>query len=253
MSPALLPSSASVAEAFSAAAPGYDEAALLQREVARRLAERVVAAAPAGPRVLEVGCGTGFLSRLLMDAIPDGRWLLTDIAPAMLDQARLQVPEDRAEFMLMDGECPDAEGPFDLIVSSLAVQWFGDLGAGLKRLTDRLAPGGRLMLATLGEGTFPEWREAHAALSLPCGARRFVGSRDFPWPEGGTASLSEDLIIVHHADGRDFARSLRAVGAHLPAPGHTPLSPGEFRRVLRALGEPCAATYHVLYGCWRKP
>lgn len=37
---------------------------------------------------------------------------------------------------VMDGERPDLpdEAAFDLIVSSLAVQWFGDLAAGLRRL-----------------------------------------------------------------------------------------------------------------------
>lgn len=243
----------SIADAFSSAAPSYDDAAVVQREVARRLAERIITMAPPNPRVLEVGCGTGFLSRLLLDTIPGGQWLLTDLAPAMVERARSQCGHDpRVRFAVMDGEHPNQQGPFDLIVSSLAVQWFGDMGAGLQRLYALLAPGGRLMLTTLGDGTFPEWRQAHADLGLPCGARQFLNAHQFPQPSD-LGGLSEDQVVIRHVDGHDFARSLRAIGAHVPEPGYTPLTPGQFRRVLKAVGEPCPATYHILYGCWRAP
>jgi malonyl-CoA O-methyltransferase len=40
------------------------------------------------PRVLEIGCGTGFLSEALLARLPAASLTATDIAPAMLERAR---------------------------------------------------------------------------------------------------------------------------------------------------------------------
>src|SRR3546814_14322438 len=64
----------------------------------------------------------------------------------------------------MDGEAPIFEGEwFDLILSSLAFQWFDDLGGAVGRLAGLLRPGGSLIFSTLGRGSFARWRSAHAA------------------------------------------------------------------------------------------
>ena len=133
------PSRARIAQAFDAAA-AYDAYAVVQRQVAAWLAERIVAVAPPRPRVLEVGCGTGFLTQAAWPRLDRPEWLMTDIAPEMLARGRAQMPDLCAR--VMDGERPDlaGEAPFDLIVSSLAVQWFSDLEGGLQRLADALLP-----------------------------------------------------------------------------------------------------------------
>ena len=134
-----------IAARFGAATARYDNATPVQREAARRLAERVIALPlPPQPRVLEIGCGTGHLTRLLQPAI-GGRWRVTDIAPDMVAECARQCAAAGigAEFSVMDGEHPDADDRgFDLIVSSLAAQWFEDLPAALARLAPLLAPGG---------------------------------------------------------------------------------------------------------------
>jgi malonyl-CoA O-methyltransferase len=246
---------AQVARAFSQAAGGYDAAAAVQREVAARLAASILEGGlPAGPRVLEVGCGTGFLSRALLAAVPGGHWLLTDIAPTMLERCREALgDEPRAVLRAMDGEHPDvAEGSFDAVVSSLTLQWFEDLGAGLGRLARCLVPGGRLFFATLGCGTFAEWRAAHARLGLQSGGLALPDPQRFPWPAGGRGVLREERLVARHTDGRAFLHSLKAIGAHLPAAGRAPLTAWQLRAVLRELGVGCSATYHVLYGCFER-
>lgn len=245
----------SIARAFSAAADGYDSAALVQRRVAARLAERIAALnLPDGARAVEIGCGTGLLTEQLLQGQPRADWLVTDIAAAMVERCAARFA-GRADFREMDGEAPDL-GPrsCDLIVSSLAVQWFTDLGTGLVRLADCLKPGGRLIFATLGERTFVEWRNAHAELGLAAGSPLFPTAAQLQalWPAGGSGAVREERMAVWHPDGRSFVRSLKALGAHLPQPGHRPLPPGAFRRVLRRFSQGCPATYHVLYGEWRR-
>ena len=71
-----------VRRAFDAAASSYDDHAVVQRIVARRLAERIAALPlPEQPRILEIGCGTGFLSAALRERLGPADWTLTTSRP----------------------------------------------------------------------------------------------------------------------------------------------------------------------------
>jgi malonyl-CoA O-methyltransferase len=232
-----------IAGAFSAAAGTYESAARAQDWAADRLMQRL--GRPRAPlRVLELGCGTGLLTRRLAAALPEGSTILaTDLSAAMVEAAAAACPV--ASFAVMDAESPQASGPFDLIASSLAAQWFTDLEATLGRLAALLAPGGRLLIATLGAGTFAQWKTAHAALGLESGVP------DYPDSEGLAALLPgarvDSLpVTLDYADGRQFLRSLEALGAQTPRPGHRPLPPGPMRRILKAMGSPCSVTWDIL-------
>lgn len=52
-------------------------------------------------RILEVGCGTGFLTQMLHEAWPEAELIATDIAPKMLERARNRVGK-RVQFCEMD-------------------------------------------------------------------------------------------------------------------------------------------------------
>ncbi|MTJ80985.1 MAG: methyltransferase [Telmatospirillum sp.] len=238
-----------IARSFSSRAGGYDSAADVQWLVSMRLAERIKALPlPPACRILEIGCGTGFLSTRLAEAFPEAELVLTDIAPSMLERCRAKVG-NRPRYRVLDGERPQGlDGPFDLIASNLAFQWFVDIREGLARLSELLAPGGRIMFATLGQKTFGEWRDAHDSLGLTCGTPEYPGAGDFPWPAGSRHGMEEELIRQPYDDGHDFVKTLKALGAGEPAPGHHPLSPGAFRRLLASLEGGFAATYHILYG-----
>lgn len=257
---------AAIAAAFGRAAEGYDDHAAVQRIAAERLAKRVaerVAAPPppSRPRILEIGCGTGFLTLALRHHIRDAEWLVSDLSPAMLEQARAALgdPAD-TRFLMLDGERPDIAGPFDLIVSSLAFQWFADPAEALARWAALLAPGGRIALATLAAGSFREWRDAHAALGLSCGVPDYPSARDLGtlWPDGGTGVVEEESLVRAYPDGRAFLAELKGIGAHLPTAGHRPLAPGALRRVLRRFDRPSdrtggvTVTHQIAYGLYRK-
>lgn len=245
-------SASPVAQAFAAAAD-YDRHAHVQRLAAGALARRIGALPlPPMPRVLEIGCGTGFLTRALRDEGLSGDWLVTDIAPAMIARAQaglapLRDAPPRLSFAVLDGERGDPEGgPFDLICASFATQWFADEPAALARWRDWLAPGGHVMVATLGPGTFAEWRAAHAAEGLTPGTLAFTA------PQALTAlqpaePLTRETYRETHSDARAFLQALRAIGAQTASPDHRPLSPGALRRVMhRFEAEGAIASYEVV-------
>ncbi len=85
-SPMLSRRSAEVAARFGARAASYELHAELQRAVADKLARFLPDLER--PRVLELGCGTGLFSRHLVGRYPEGSFVLTDAAPAMIAECR---------------------------------------------------------------------------------------------------------------------------------------------------------------------
>ena len=239
-----------IAGRFDRAAAAYDAHSPLQREAALRLAARVsTLALPSAPRVLEIGCGTGHLTRALLPMV-GGEWLISDIAPAMVASCRRQLG-GAARYLVMDGEQPAlAAGHFDLIVASLAAQWFADLPAALAALAELLAPGGRIALVTLGSGTFAQWRAAHAQAGLVAATPNYPDAAALAraFPTGLAVDVAEEIIVEPPGDPLEFLRGLRRIGADVPSPGTRPLTAGQMRQVLKALAAGEAGTsYHLLY------
>lgn len=242
-----------VAARFDAAAASYDAHSQVQRHAAARLGGLIATAnLPPRPRVLEIGCGTGHLTRLLAIHLPGAHILATDIAPAMVAACAARLPQ--FDYAVMDGTRPDVNGPFDLICANLAVQWFPDLPAALGRLAALLAPDGLLALSLLGAGSFHEWHAAHAAFGLSPGTPAFPSADACraAFPAGGVLQLIEETHVDRPDSALGFLRGLRALGADTAAPGHAPLSSAQLRRVMRKLGDAPGVSYELLYALYRR-
>lgn len=241
-----------IADAFGRAAGSYDDAAAPQRQAAalvadlarqQRVAER--------PRILEIGCGTGILTRHIRETWPAADLLASDLSPDMVGQAA-RGAMIAGTFLPMDGETPPFEGAwFDLILSSLAFQWFGDLPAAIARLAGLLRPGGTLLFSTMGADSFGEWRAAHGA------AGEAAGTPDYPDLATLRAMLAphDDAFAFEEHWRHDFGGAkgflahLKGIGATVPAGDHASLTPAAMRAVMRAFDEGGGqVTYHVLFG-----
>lgn len=149
---------------FAAAARTYGAESDLQRAVARRLADSILPQQQVGS-VLEVGCGTGFLTELLASRYPGAVIYAVDIARPMMDVARERMGEcGRIRWHEADARrfCPGKN--FPLIVSSSALHWMTPVGDTVKRLAGMLEPGGSLVSALMVKGTLEELHAARAAL-----------------------------------------------------------------------------------------
>lgn len=243
-----------VSQCFDAAASTYHQAAGTQRQIAEDLCRRVTSEPLApSPDVLEIGCGTGFVTRWLQPRLQGCRWLATDVSPRMIEQCKGQVSND-VRFQLMDGEHPDVPPTsFDLVISSMSVQWFDDLGAGLRRLHACLRPGGLLAVTTLGGGTFHEWRELCRATGADPGAPRYstpAGLRQVLGPEVDVTQRSWELVCD---DVAGFLDHLTAIGARGAMPGQRRLPGGLLRKILKdSGGNPFVTHYDVLTVLWRR-
>lgn len=239
-SPILSRRSAEIAARFGAKAEVYETHADLQDGVAARLASLLPDLV--APRVLELGCGTGLLSRRLVARYPDGEFLLTDAAPEMIRACRgnLEGSDASVSFEVMDAAAAVTYDDLDLIVTSMMLHWLPDPVATLERLRRHLAPGGVLLFATLGPDCFAEWRSVLATKGLPSGAP------NLPRIPG----VVEEEHLTPDKDSHSFLRRMKAVGGLQPRDGYTPLTAGELRRAIRTTNLLFGGrvTWHIVYG-----
>lgn len=242
-----------ISDAFGAAADRYDDYAAPQRQAAALVADLAMRQHANGvTRILEIGCGTGFLTRDIQARWPQAEMVVTDIAPEMVGRVA-QAGMIAGTFLTMDGEQPLFDGPwFDLIVSSLAFQWFDDLDSAVRRLVTLLRPGGSLFFSTMGAESFARWRGAHAACGLAAGVSDYPALDDLKvmlaaYPD---AFAFDEHYSVASPKARDLMAHLKGIGAAVPNEGRSPLTPVQMRRVMAAYDEAGGHgdIYHVLIG-----
>ncbi|HEY6528239.1 MAG TPA: alpha/beta fold hydrolase [Cellvibrionaceae bacterium] len=134
-----------IAQSFSRAACDYDQHAILQQRLGGELLAYLNSA---HTHILDLGCGTGFISRNLHARSPEAWVVNLDLAWGMLQALPVCSPKLQADAE----QLPFAAATFDAITANLALQWC-DLPAVLAEAKRCLAPGGILIFNTLAEGT----------------------------------------------------------------------------------------------------
>jgi malonyl-CoA O-methyltransferase len=213
-----------VALAFDRASRGYDAAAALQERVRNELLDRLEELKVSPRAVLDLGAGTGHATRALKRRYPKALVVATDIAPGMLAQAKNQSRWlRRFERVRADAyTLPFREQSFDLVFSSLMLQWCDDLDAVFAEISRVLVPGGLLLFSTFGPGTLAELRESWAESEDEGNKRNHVNHFFDPHALGSAlmhAGFSEpvldvDRIVMRYPDTFALMRELKAIGAH---------------------------------------
>lgn len=251
-----------VRRAFNKAAATYDDVAVLQREVASRLLERLDLVKLEPHWILDAGSGTGYCSRALNKRYPKARVLAFDLADAMLRRARKAKGWfARQHFVCGDLESlPFQDARFDLVFSSLSLQWCNDLDRTLAEFARVLRPGGLLMFTTFGPDTLKELRQVFRAVDdAHSHVSDFIDMHDIGDALVRNAFEMPVMDVEHftltYADVRAVMRDLKAIGAQnatsarprgLMTARRLQALSDAYERFRRPDGLP--ATYEVVYG-----
>ncbi|GIH03859.1 hypothetical protein Rhe02_19260 [Rhizocola hellebori] len=120
---------------------GYAHISELQRAMATASLESVTVAGT--ERVLDVGCGDGYVTRLIASRLPNGSVLGVDPSPRMIEVARTS--DDRltnVAFQVGDVSTMGFGPEFDLVVSFNALHWVTDQEAAYRNIAAALKPTG---------------------------------------------------------------------------------------------------------------
>jgi trans-aconitate 2-methyltransferase len=137
----------------------YDRVSDPQVEWGRELIDRLELTGD--ELVLDAGCGSGRVTRMLLERLPNGRLVGVDASPSMIELAREALGSDpRVELVVGDVAALDLDQPVDAIFSNAVFHWVLDHRRLFRSLLGELRPGGRLEAQCGGQGNVAEWKNA---------------------------------------------------------------------------------------------
>jgi malonyl-CoA O-methyltransferase len=246
---------------FERASAGYEAAAGLQARIAAELLERLALFSFAPGVVLDLGSGTGRITRELKRRYPRACVIALDLAPGMLREARRhQRPWRRFARVCGDAlRLPLRDGSVDLIFSNLMLQWCEPLPAALAEVRRVLKASGFFAFSTFGPDTLYELRSAWAQADGYNHVNHFSNMHEVgdALVQAGLMEpvLDVDRIEAGYPDVLTLMRDLKAIGAHNVTAGRSRAltGPARLARVQQAYesfrrAQRLPATYEVIYG-----
>lgn len=249
---------------FNKAALTYDEYANVQKKMGDVLIQNLcqIYTSQARLSILELGCGTGYVTEQLVNSFPYASVISVDFAPDMIEQAKKRIGAEKAAFICGDIEQINFSGRYDVIISNATFQWMNDLQGTIDRLFQSLQDNGTIMFTTFGNETFKELHHSfqQAVRSLALKENRAIGQSFFT-PQQlkalcelyGPVSMQEAHYIEWFSSVRDFLDSVRKIGAANSTDGMSSQSRRVFRTMIRLYEEQfqqngsIQATYHALF------
>jgi len=144
--------------------------------------------------VLDAGCGSGRVTALLAERLPDGRVIALDGSTSMLESARRRLAPfgDRIRFVLADLMAPlPIDEPVDAVLSTATFHWVPDHDALFANLAPVLRPGGRLVAQCGGFGNIARFLDVAATVD-PAFVRN---THNFQTAEATAARLERECFV----------------------------------------------------------
>lgn len=211
---------------FSDSMPTYGENASVQESVARDLVAMLTPVEDCD--LLEIGVGSGYLTRLYQESVKDSRIVAIDLvgsAPVPFNGNTLEMLVDDAELAVRSM----ASESYDLVLSSSTVQWFNSPRRFLKEVVRILRPGGTALISVYGRGTFSCLRDIAPEASLHYAPidSSLLDDSGVEW------NISKKRYELEFPSPREAIDHLRLTGVN--ATRRSPLPVGKTRRLLEAL------------------
>jgi len=264
---------AQVRRAFRRAARENADAAVLEREVERRMVERLDFIHCNPERILDAGCGAGRGLELLRRRYPKANLLGVDLAlppacrhaglPLLARARRLLRRPERFRLGADFSRLPLRAGSVDMVWSNLALAWAADPLAALREFHRVLAVDGLLMFSSYGPDTLKELKGAFAAASGHRHVHAFIDMHDLGdmlVASGFSAPVMDmEMFTLTYADAAALARDLKASGQTCAARDRQRglMGRGAWQRMLAAYERErrdgkLPATVEVVYGhAWK--
>ncbi len=172
----------------------YQRVSVPHEEWARALMERLPL--EGGETVLDAGCGTGRVTRMLVERLPAGRVVAVDGSAAMVEKVR-EVLRPADEAFVADLTELQLQQPVDAVVSSAVFHWIAEHETLFAHLRAALRPGGRLEAQCGGAGNIDALRQTAMRLAAEEPFAPYLGEIGELWNYAGAEQTERRL----HAAG----------------------------------------------------
>lgn len=212
---------------FGAALSTYDSDAEVQRKVATRLATLINGkqADRSDIDVLEIGSGSGILTRMYEPMFNDSRISFVDLAPTNYPVSNRNIHTMfacDAETMLANAE----SNSYDIVISSSSIQWFNSPRRFIANTVRSLRSGGHAYISFFAKGTLDSIADI-ATLRYPSIDRKFIEET------GCRCEIAEEIITIDFDSPQSALRHLKRTGVN--SLRRTPVPVGQSREILRRL------------------
>ncbi len=236
---------------FENSFPTYDEHAVVQRKMAEKLADYVFASCGENyKKVLEIGCGTGFLTRHIVNDFKIKKLLINDISPEVIGYIEKISPY--CNFLIGDMENMVFDTKFNIVTSNAAFQWAEDLQTMINRFHHVLEPDGVLAFTTFGARNFEQ-------ITKISNKKLMYKNIDELKPMFGDFEiriLKEEVVELEFSSPVDVLRHIKGIGANaMAAEFWTKGVLKDFERKYResfSTKNGVSLTYHPIYVVVRK-
>ena len=208
----------SIERHFTRGAAAYHQRANIQRTAATQLADQIARLQLAPRRVLDLGCGTGFLTKAMATQFPHAQVVGVDLSAGMVEVAAEQLKEHaNVELKVADAMTYAADEPFDLVVSSSSLQWLRPYDQLWENVKRQLSEEGWLCATAMLDGTLGELHRLRSTLlpAKPPMQRLPVEGELLTSLESSGFEVTNHEVheaMEHYESAREFFASIRAQG-----------------------------------------
>lgn len=229
---------------FNQAAQTYEATAVVQAEVARRLAERFELFTDQPEKILDLGAGTGYLTQAALKHYPKAQVFALDLSEKLLAQQKIKkalFKRQRHFLVCADAEnLPFPKATFDWVISNGMFQWT-DMDQAFAEVRRVIKPEGVLLFSYFGPDTFKELRLAWALVDDQPHVNEFVDMHNVGdgLINSGFARpvMDQEIIRLTYESPLALLKDIQHMGTNtLLKPGHKGLmGKNKWRAFLQAL------------------
>lgn len=141
-----------IKQRFAKSLNTYQENAVVQKNMAEKLIELLPN--KDFSNILELGCGTGLLTKLVCKNVNHNSYTAVDIVREC--EPYIKNIDENINFVPADIETINLPQKYDLIISNAVFQWLNDFESFIKKLQNNLTENGILLFTTFGPKNFQE-------------------------------------------------------------------------------------------------
>ena len=247
-----------VRAAFNKASDNYEENGFLQKEIATRLNAKLDIISTNPKVILDLGAGTGLLSRQLSKRFVDSQLICLDFA-----QNSLKNNPTPHKICANANHLPLADNSVDIVISSLMMQWCPDLKQLFSEIHRVLKDDGLILFSTFGPDTLKELKKSWSVVDNETHVNTFTDMHDIgdQLLQNGFQSpvMEMEHLTLTYQSVIDLLRDLKAIGAQsVNSRSKSLMGKDKFQLMIQMYESyrqdgKLPATYEVIYGhAWKR-